>query len=398
MECRVCDSTELVKVIDLGIQPWANGFLKEEQIKYEEKYPLEIFHCADCNTVQLGYTVKKEVMFSDHTYLSGMTKTLSDHFKEIAIEVDSRFLSGKSEKSVLDIGSNDGTQLKHFQDLGYAVQGVESSKRIAQLANEKGINTDNAFFNLDVAKGYPHKFDVINASGVFFHLEELHSVAEGINESLKDNGVFVIQALYLKNIVENNAFDQIYHEHLLYYTINTLNNLLNRHGMELFDSYIDPIHGGSIMGFAAHQGLRDKSSRLLKIIAEEETSKINDVQTYRDFAERIKEKKQENRAFLLGEKQKGKVIYGMGAPVKGNTLLNYFEIGPETIDYLVEINLMRKGMYSPGMHIPIAIESELKKLPDIYYVLSWNFKDEILRKNKSLIEKGVQFYFPINPK
>lgn len=398
MNCRVCDSTDLTLAVDFGMHPWSNFFLKKEELGTERFYPLHLVYCHNCATAQLDYTVPKEIMFGDHTYLSGVTKSLGYHFRQIAEEVDERFCRTVQGKSVLDIGSNDGTQLKHFQALGYDVLGVESATGIARMANEAGVPTIHAFFNLDLARSLGRKFHVINAAGVMFHLEELHSVTEGIREVLSDDGVFVVQCLYMKRIVENVAFDQIYHEHLLYYTLQTLEALLNRHGLAMFDAYLAPIHGGSVIAFATHSGKRPPSQRLLALRQEEVASNANAFSTYTDFARRIEVKKAENLAYLRQAKQAGKRIYGMGAPVKGNTLLNYFKIGTDYIDYLVEKNELRRGLYSPGMHIPIILEREVQVPPDIYYVLAWNFKKEILANNADLLRRGVVFYFPTNPK
>ncbi len=398
MICRVCDATELDLAVDLGKQPWCNNFLKPEDVGREPYYPLCVVFCTNCHTAQLDYTVPKEVMFGDHTYLSGVTRSLSDHFRQVANEVDHQFFQGTTEKAVLDIGSNDGTQLKHFRALGYDVLGVESSKTTAKIANEAGIPTVNAFFNLDLVNQLSRQFDVINAAGVFFHLEELHSVTDGIRAALRPDGVFVVQFLYMKRIVENLAFDQIYHEHLLYYNLNTIEALLNRHGLALFDAYLSPIHGGSIIGYVTHAGKRLPTDRLEALRQAEIDERSNEFETYRTFAQRIEQMKAENLAYLRRAKQQGKRIFGMGAPVKGNTLLNYFGVGTQYIDYLVEKNEMRRGLYSPGMHIPIVIEKELTEPPDIYYVLAWNFKKEILANNQALIDRGVEFYFPVNPK
>jgi SAM-dependent methyltransferase len=398
MHCRVCDSINLELAIDLGSQPWCNHFLKPEEIGKEPFYPLRVLYCHECGTVQLDYTVKKEIMFGDHTYLSGVTKSLSEHFKNVAQEVHTRFFKDTEAKSVLDIGSNDGTQLKHFQALGYDVLGVESSKTTAKIANEAGISTVNEFFNLDLVRNLNRKFHVINAAGVFFHLEELHSVTEGIREALRDDGVFVVQFLYMKRIVENLAFDQIYHEHLLYYNLQTIEVLLNRHGLSMFDAYLSPIHGGSIIGFVTHKGKKEPSDRLQSLRQAEVDEKSNEFATYIEFAQRIQQMKIDNLEYLNQAKQQGKKIFGFGAPVKGNTMLNYFGVGTDYIDCLVEKNELRRGLYSPGMHIPLVIEKELNELPDIYYVLAWNFKKEILSNNQHLIDKGVEFYFPVNPK
>jgi 2-polyprenyl-3-methyl-5-hydroxy-6-metoxy-1,4-benzoquinol methylase len=397
MQCRVCDSTNLELAIDLGSQPWCNHFLKPEEIDKEPYYPLRVLYCHDCATVQLDYTVKKEVMFGDHTYLSGVTKSLSQHFKNVAEEIDETFFKNTVDKSVLDIGSNDGTQLKHFQALGYDVLGVESSIKTAKIANDAGVPTLNEFFNLEIVQKLDRQFHVINAAGVFFHLEELHSVTEGIKAALREDGVFVVQFLYMKRIVENLAFDQIYHEHLLYYNLKTIEVLLNRHGLSMFDAYLSPIHGGSIIGFVTHKGTQEPSDRLTEMREAEVTEKSNEFATYLDFAKRIEQMKLENLAYLSQAKAAGKTIWGFGAPVKGNTLLNYFGIGTQYLDYLVEKNELRRGLSSPGMHIPLVIEGELDNLPDIYYVLAWNFKREILANNQVLIDQGVEFYFPVNP-
>lgn len=395
MLCRVCDSTDLDLVLDLGNQPWCNHFLKEEEVGREPVYPLRLVYCNRCTTVQLDYTVKKEIMFGDHTYLSGVTRSLSDHFREVAEEVDRRRPRGRGQPTVLDIGSNDGTQLRQFQRLGYDVLGVESSKTTARIANAAGVPTRNDFFNLEAARRLGRKFDVINAAGVFFHLEELHSVTQGIKHCLADDGFFVVQFLYMKRIVENLAFDQIYHEHLLYYNLKNIEILLNRHGLAMCDAYLAPIHGGSMIGFVTHAGERPASARLQGLRHEEEEARSNDAAAYHAFARRVAQVKQRDCAYLHDAKTAGKRIYGFGAPVKGNTLLNYFGIGPDTISCLVEKNKLRRGLYSPGMHIPVILEDELERDPDIYYVLAWNFRKEILANNRARLDRGVEFYFPV---
>ena len=397
-KCRVCDSTDLRLAIDLGFQPWGNLFLKKEEVGKEPFYPLRVVFCMNCSTCQIDYTIPKETMFGEHTYLSSITKTLMDHCRGVAEEGDKRFFKDKKTKSMLDIGSNDGIQLRYFKDLGYDILGVESAKTPAKMANDFGLTTINDFFNLDLARKLKRKFSVVNAAGVFFHLEELHSVADGVKEALAEEGIFVVQFLYMKRIVENLAFDQIYHEHLLYYNLKNLETLLNRHGMSLFDAYLSPIHGGSVIAFASHQEKKKPSERLTKIKNEETENKSNELSTYLEFAEKIQVMKKDNLAFLDDAKKRGKRIFGFGAPVKGNTLLNYFGIGAKYLDCLVEKNELRRGLYSPGMHIPIVIEKEIKEQPDIYYVLAWNFKKEILVNNQDLIKKGVEFYFPVNPK
>lgn len=392
MFCRICDGSEFSIAVDLGSQPWGNHFLRAEEVGFEPVYPLRVVYCHRCSAAQLDYTVQKEVMFGNHTYVSGTTRTLKEHFDKIARRVNARFFKQQKRKAVLDIGSNDGTQLKAYQSLGYEVLGVESAKGISEIAQVNGIPTVNDYFNLKTAERIGKSFDVINASGVFFHLEELHSVTDAIRRYLKQDGVFVVQFLYMKTIMENVAFDQIYHEHLLYYTLKTLDFLLHRHGLALFDAEFSPIHGGTIIGYVSHQGAREPSQSLLRLKEDEEISCCNEYDSYLQLAKNAEILKRQNLLFL--ESRNGKTIYGMGAPVKGNTLLNYFGIGKNHLECLVEKNELRRGLFSPGMHLPIRIEKEVEP-PDVYYVLAWNFKKEILKNNTHLIENGVEFYFPI---
>ena len=397
LQCRVCDQTDFETILDLGDQPWGNGFISPENLELEKAYPLRLVFCKACSTSQLDFTIAKEEMFIDHTYLSGTTLTLQKHFKAIADSVYARFLKQKESPKVLDIGSNDGTQLAQYKNLGCAVLGVESATYVCEVANRNGINTLNVFFNLESARSLDTKFDAINASGVFFHLEELHSVCEGIKLVLDLEGVFVVQFIYMKLMQDNTAFDQIYHEHLLYYTLKTINTLLVRHGLEMFDAEISEIHGGTVIGFIGHPGKREISERLSNLIANEELSGANTLERYREFAAAALVAKKKTLAWVDAQVAKGKIIFGLGAPVKGNTLLNFFGLGPDRVKFLTERNPLRKGLLSPGMHIPVVMDDELPRVPDSYLVLAWNFRDEILRRHATDVANGIEFYFPVDP-
>jgi len=395
--CRVCDQNVFETILDLGDQPWGNGFTTPEKIKTEKAYPLRLVYCIACNTSQLDFTIRKEEMFIDHTYLSGTTSTLEKHFELIAKSVHTRFLDQIKSPRVLDIGSNDGTQLAQYKKLGCEVLGVESASFVSDVANKNGIKTLNAFFNLKLAESLGKKFDAINASGVFFHLEELHSVCEGIKLVLDLKGVFVVQFIYMKLMQDNTAFDQIYHEHLLYYTLKTINTLLVRHGLEMFDAEISEIHGGTVIGYIGHPGNREISKRLFNLIADEELSGANTLERYYEFAAAALVAKEKTVAWVDDQVAKGKIIFGLGAPVKGNTLLNFFGLGPDRVKFLTERNPLRKGLLSPGMHIPVIMDDELPRVPDSYLVLAWNFKDEILRRHATDVANGIEFYFPVDP-
>ncbi len=395
MKCRICESKNLDLVFDLGNQPWGNNFLTLDKIGKEKKYPLELLYCNNCSLSQLSYTVQKEVMFSDHTYLSGMTSSLANHFKDVANLLNKRFNEKNEKKNILDLGSNDGTFLKQFNSLGWDVLGVESSKKISKIANKNGIKTLNKFFNYKVAEEINQKFDFINASGVFFHLEELHSFTQGVKKLLSKNGIFIVQFLYMKQIIKNVAFDQIYHEHLLYYNLKTLDHLLSIYDLEIFDANLSEIHGGQMNAFVAHKSSRKKTKNYLKILDEEIKENANSKSSYIKFEKNSRLLKEKNLLFFEKALQSNKKIFGLGAPVKGNTLINYFGITKKMMPKLLEINPLRKNLYAPGSHIPVVMEDEEKELPNIYYVLAWNFKEEILKKNSKLIDKGIEFYFPI---
>lgn len=392
--CRICESSDLDEVIDFGDQPWCNDFLSKDKLGTEKFYPLVLVLCNKCKVSQLNYTVKKEIMFSDHTYLSGVTKSLSHHFEGIRNEIIKKF-NIKEKKKILDLGSNDGTFLKHFKNIGWEILGVEPSKTTCQIANKNGIQTINKFFNYQTSEEINEKFDFINASGVFFHLEELHSFTRGVENLLNKDGVFIIQFLYMESIINNTAFDQIYHEHLLYYNLITLNQLLSKYNLEIFDANLHEIHGGQMTAYVSRISERKKSKRFQELLSKEIKNNANEMSRYLYFKDNIQKLKLQNISFVNNAIKNNKKIFGLGAPAKGNTLLNYFGFKTNHISKLLEINTLRKNLFAPGSHIPIEIENEISEQPDIYYVLAWNFKKEILKKNQHLIDKGIEFYFPI---
>ena len=397
-KCRVCGSLNLRETVNLGLQPWGNDFRDLDDGAFAEHYPLVMMFCNNCALSQLNFTVPKEKMFLDHTYVSGSTETLRRHFFENAKEaLDILGTQSDSDQvAVLDIGSNDGTQLEQFQKLGCRVLGVESAQNIAQYAKDKGIPTDVEFFNEGYSRTKKEKFDIISASGVFFHLEELHSATKAVKSLLKDDGIFVVQFIYLKEMVDNLAFDQIYHEHLVYYLFSTLEHLLKMHGLEIFHAKTKPIHGGSGIAYVCHEGARQKDASVDKFFEDERIDGFLDVGRYDRFMADICVFKRQTIDFLKTCKSENKAVFGLGAPVKGNTLLNFFEIDQTMVECLVEINDLRENKRAPGSNIPVVLEDSLARTPDVYFVLAWNFKNEILRRYKDLIDQGIEFYFPID--
>ncbi len=394
MNCRSCNGTRLELILDLGHQPWCNDFLTKDQVGKENTYPLRLYYCLDCEMLQLDHTVPKETMFSDTSYLSGMTQTLQQHFFNLAKENIEQF-NIQPQDLVVDIGGNDGCQMLQYKKAGVEnVLNVECSKRVANISSQAGVKTLNKYFNLKTVQENLGEKSVklYNASGVFFHLEELHSVIEGIKYSLKDDGVLIVQFMYAGVMVENLNFDSIYHEHLCLYTIRSLNNLLKLHQLEIFDASYSDIHSGSIIAKIgrSERVVHLKTQRFYDLLEKDSQYTL---EAFKQFAKKVESKKNHLRQVLEKYKSLGKKIYAYGAPAKGNTLLNYFKIDHKLVDKAVEVNELKVGHYLPKSHIPITLEDE-NDFPDYYLLLSHNFADELIKKNAALIDKGVQFIIP----
>jgi len=334
-------------------------------------------------------------MFSDYPYVSGTTKTLPAHFRATSERIAAAYGLGAADL-VVDIGSNDGTWLKQYAPFGCRVLGVEAAGNVAQLATDAGVLTWNRFFNEECARDIlaehgPAK--VVTAAGVFFHLEELHSVVKGIEALLAKDGVFVVQAIYLGGMVENTAFDQVYHEHLCYYTLRSLSALLERHGLEVFEADLVPIHGGSIEAHVARKGTRAIGDSVRRMQATETAKGLGDIATYRHFATQVVSLRDRLLGILRDYHARGKSVWAYGAPAKGATLVNSFGIGPTLVQKAVEKNAMKIGLDMPGTRIPI--EAEDGPRPDAYLVLAWNFIDEFIVKEADYLKAGGEFIVPV---
>jgi 2-polyprenyl-3-methyl-5-hydroxy-6-metoxy-1,4-benzoquinol methylase len=345
--------------------------------------------------VQINHTIPKESMFSDYPYVSGTTKTLVAHFKETAERLVATY-GLKPGDLVVDIGSNDGTWLKQYQPLGLGVLGVDPASNVVELALKAGVPTWARFFNEETAAEIVDKKSraaLVTAAGVFFHLEELHSVIRGVRVLIGDDGVFVVQAIYLGGMIENTAFDQVYHEHLVYYTLRSIEALFARHGLEVFDTRLVPIHGGTIEVHVAPKGRQTVKESVERMRAEELEKGFGELETYRKFATRVWRLRDDLRSLLERYKRAGKSVYAFGAPAKGATLINSFGIGPDLVQKATERNPMKVGFMMPGSRIPIVDEREQR--PNAFLVLAWNFIDEFVMRERSYLEDGGEFIVPV---
>ena len=396
MACRCCDGRQVELVIDLGDQPHCNRLVRLDLPSgVEPAYPLRVGFCRDCTMVQIDHTIPKESMFADYPYVSGTTTTLPEHFRATTARIAAACGLG-AQNLVVDIGSNDGTWLRQYAPYGCRVLGVEAAANVARLAQDDGVPTWNRFFNEDCARDILAAFGpakVITAAGVFFHLEELHSVVRGIAALLADDGIFVVQAIYLGGMVANTAFDQIYHEHLCYYTLRSLSVLLERHGLEVFEASLLPIHGGTIEAHVARTGTRAVGRSVQRLRESEMANRLGEIDTYRRFAANVLALRVRLRALLMKYRGAGRSVWAYGAPAKGATLLNSFAIGPDLVQKAVEKNPLKIGLAIPGARIPI--EPEAGQRPDAYLVLAWNFIDEFVRKEQRWLAAGGEFIVPI---
>jgi SAM-dependent methyltransferase len=397
MQCRVCGERTVEEFLDLGDQPHCNRLIPPALgDRLEPVFPLRAGFCHTCSLVQIDHTIPKENMFSDYPYVSGTTETLVEHFRQTSRRLVETY-GLKASDLVVDIGSNDGTWLKQYRPFGLRMVGVEPAANVAALAKEAGVETLVRFFNEETGQIILEKYgqaSLVTAAGVFFHLEELHSVVEGVKKLLKADGVFCVQAIYLGGMIANTAFDQIYHEHLCYYTLKSLEALFALHGLEVFDLRFVPIHGGSLEAHVAHKGSRPIASRVSAFRRDERERGYGEFATYVKYAESVR-KLQRDLLALLGEfAAAGKRVYAYGAPAKGATLLNSFGIDTSLVQLAVERSPLKFGLMIPGARIPIVDETTVER-PEAYLLLAWNFIDEILKKERAYLEAGGAFIVPV---
>lgn len=399
-QCRICSSKNLIDVLDLTDQPIPNGFLTQEQLKQkEEKYPLVVCFCNNCSLMQLRYLVNAKVMFNNYLYIPSASKTRIEHFKNLASEI--KELTRFSEKSlIVDVGSNDGSLLIAFKNLGARTLGIDPAENLVKVATLSGIETVNSYFDSKVAARVARKYGkakAILATNVIAHIHNLHEVIKGGEILLEDDGVFFMQFPYSLDLIEKNLFDTIYHEHLSYFSVKSLLVLAEKSKLEIFNIEKSELDGGSLKVYWKKKTDRKRkvnSGTIRKILKEEEDFGLYDIKTYERFARRVEKLKTEVVKKLKDLKKKNKTIVGYGAAAKANVLLNYFGIDKKTIDYLVDSTSYKQGRFTPGSHIPIYSEDKIYETnPDYVIIFAWNFAKEIMDKNKKFKEKGGRFIF-----
>lgn len=397
-DCINCRSAGLQKFIDLGAQPNGNNFPAPGEEQREAVFPISMLVCPSCWQVQIDEFPPQEFLFSDHPYITGVNVPIVEHFRKLSRSIVEK-LRLERNSLVVDIGCNDGTLLRSFDDLGMRTLGVDPGRRTGELARQQGTIVCETFWNREAGRAFRAlnlRPDVVTATAVFYHLPDLHDFIDGLDDAFHDRSVFVVQCVNLRDLIERNQFDHFYHEHSCIHSIAALHRLFREHRMRLLDVEFLEVHGGSFVLYVGREGhsLATQSS-IERALADEERAGLHDLETYRRFAKRVEENATALRTLLTDLRAKGKRVYALGAPVKGNTLLNYARVGPDLVQCATEVNQFKIGRLTPGTHIPIVHESEVDKPPDYYLILSWNFLDYLIGKYRSYLLAGGRFIVPV---
>lgn len=398
--CRACRSAGLRPVLNLGALPLANGLLTREELGCAEtRIPLVLAFCAGCALAQITETVPAEILFREYPYFSSNSETVLREAEKLARRmIEARSLT--PESVVVEIASNDGYLLQFYERAGISVLGIEPARNIARAAREKGIRTISQFFGRELAARLAHngmQADVVHANNVLAHASDVGGFLDGLRRILRSDGIAVIEVPYVWDMVERIEFDTIYHEHLAYFSLASLEALLASHGLAVVDVERLEIHGGSLRVYAAPGGSAAwRSEAVTRLAAEEAARGVARQEFFEGFAGRVRELRARLVTLLLGLKAQGKRIAAYGASAKGATLLNYCGIGGDVLDFVVDRSAAKQGLYTPGTHLPIgAPERLLEEMPDYVLLLTWNFADEILRQQDEYRRRGGQFIVPI---
>lgn len=400
-ECRICKSKECYKVLDLGYHPLADTFLSKDQLSEPEVYyPLRTWACSKCGQMQTEFVVSPHTRYQKNPYCFESSSSLAAmrHFSSLAKRVSEVIDPDKTEL-VVDIGSNVGTLLKAFKEMGYETMGVDPSPNICEKANAAGIETLNDFLNPDSARAIVErkgKATIVTATGVFNHVDDIYSFMEAADILLKEKGALVIEVPYLLDLIENLAYDTIYHEHVSYFSIKPLSFFFSNIGYDILHTERISYLGGSIRLFVGRKHEHEPDNSVNELLKLETYKNLYDKNTFENFANCAYKTRDELVWLLCKLKREGKRVVGIGAPTKGNTLLNFCKIGTNVLDFTSDRIQQKIGRYTPGTHIPIVDDETIcRSNPDYALLLSWNLANEIVEKFFQALKFSGKFIIPI---
>lgn len=401
-QCRFCRNDLTHVFVDLGMSPLCESYLPAERLNAMEPfYPLRVYVCERCLLVQLEEFVAPGEIFSEYAYFSSYSDSWVEHARRYCELVTVRFGLGPGSR-VMEIASNDGYLLQHFVARGVPVLGIEPAANVAQAAVAKGVPTVVRFFGRKAAeeiRGELGAPDLLIGNNVLAHVPDINDFVSGMQALLAPGGVITMEFPHVLELIEQNQFDTIYHEHFSYLSFATVERIFAAHGLALFDVERLATHGGSLRIYAGHAGDSGKaaaSPRVAQLRQLEAAKGYDRLQAYLSFEERVRRTKRGLLEFLIGAREAGKRVVGYGAPGKGNTLLNYCGIRTDFLDFTVDRNPYKHGKYTPGTHIPILPPQRLLEArPDYVLILPWNLREEIVQSLASVREWGARFVIPI---
>lgn len=397
--CRSCGGLDLELILSLGRVPLANALLTAEQLhEREPTYPLDLVFCPRCSLVQITETVPPDILFGHYLYFSSISDTMVEHGRRLADQLVET-LRLNSESLVVEAGSNDGYLLQHFANRGVPVLGVDPAENVAVAAESRGISTLRAFFGASVAESLRTRTqgaDVVIACNVLAHVAELNGFVEGVRLVLKEGGTAVVEVPYVRDLIERAEFDTIYHEHLCYFSLTAMDRLFRRHALVPIRVERLPIHGGSLRVYAGHLKHAERDESVRALLEEEDGWAVGTVDPYRAFGRRVKDIRGALRTTLVDLKAAGKSTAAYGAAAKGTILLNYCDIGPDLVQFVVDRSPHKQGRYIPGVRLPVrSPEKLLELMPEYVLLLAWNLADEILAQQQEYRRRGGRFIIPV---
>lgn len=399
--CRACGEKLRDLVVDLGMSPLCESYVRPEQLNAMERfYPLRVYVCRACWLVQLEQYVSAEEIFTEYAYFSSYSDSWVEHARRYAQGMTARFSLGAGSR-VVELASNDGYLLQWFVKAGIPALGIEPAANVAAAAEKRGVKTLVRFFGAALARelaAQGHRADLLLGNNVLAQVPDLNDFVAGMSLLLAPHGVITLEFPHVQRLIDENQFDTIYHEHFSYFSLLTTRRVLARHGLTVFDVEELPTHGGSLRVYARHAS--DESHPVEPavgaLLAREEAFGLAGLERYRAFSAQVEETKRALLNLLIGLKRQGKRIAGYGAPGKGNTLLNYCGIRTDFLDFTVDRSTYKQGLFLPGTHIPILAPDEIaRRRPDYLVVLPWNFRDEIMAQMAGIKEWGGRFVIPI---
>ena len=397
--CVVCLSCKVEEFLNLGETALANEFLKPEEIHASEaKFPLRAGFCHACGHVQLMQSVAPRQMFDNYLYISSASDTLKNHLWDLSDRLVNRYQLSPSSL-VVDIGCNDGTLLRGFKRHGVRALGVDPAQNLAGFTAADEIERHVDLFTSSSAKEIVSIWgpaSLATATNTFPHIQDLGDFVEGIQIALAPGGALVIEMHYLLDMIEQTAFDTIYHEHISYWALGPMKRLFESHGMTIVDAERVPLHHGQLRVHIQRGGQEAPHERIAEILAAEKAAGLDRFETYLRFGQRTQKIKTDLRRTLEAFARDGQRVAGYGAPAKGNTLLGFLDIGPDLLPYIVDRSPLKQGLYTPGTHIPVLPPQRLvDDQPDYVLLLAWNFLDEIVDQQQEYIRRGGKFIIPV---